>query len=763
MFTYSPLSREKRETRVFRFSSPRQSGSDRISLELGHASLDDDSLQYRALSYVWGDTKNKEDIEVNGKLFSVGENLHALLQTLQHHGVESWLWADAICIQQSDDDEKSWHVQSMCDIFKNGEFVYSWLGPGSEATDVAMDFFSDWGPRALKVGVMEKLWPTYLPTDACGIQDITLSTPSHIYIQRIRRYFFPKPVFEKESTVEDASSTNHEWYDLARFLYDLLHVEGLHGTHGKFIISDLEAGITNLLTKEYWHRIWIFQEVALAREVLLMCGEKFTPISYFEAVLEALWKFCGGFPMFFHDFPLRHGFCEQFPSHLYPNKAILVRQLLCRGGKVSLGTLLLAFSDKTERPLYRATDPRDIVYGILGLLSNDDRHSFGNVDYTNTSWVDLFTQATRSLIKASLTSDSYARERVYTIGHCLPRPRDQPSELPSWVPDWRDVGIKGLPQSLVDPDYSFHDASDSRWSTPYPILSGHDKPSAIKMPGYCVDVVTDVMEYDNEAKNLLEKDRPSDWLARIRGFTKLSKSSDVRNMEGEDYVWRLMLCFHHESFLGSWLNDRPDKTEAAFYIRRLMRQDYPDPQTFQYFLFGSLPLHISQELMVQWKITNSKDVPDTVSSKIRKSDDDTSRDATVVVDGKAQMESKTVDPKCLPGNESISERDVRLFMDGKIRELFLQARSKNSTLFKTAKEMLGIGIGDVRPGDMVVILQNAHVPFILRPRPQDGDGIATNSGGSGSTFTFGGEAWVDGIMFGEFMKTNPKEEIFDIY
>ncbi|KAK3342319.1 heterokaryon incompatibility protein-domain-containing protein [Neurospora tetraspora] len=684
MFTYSPLSREKRETRFFQFTPTCQSGSGHIRLQLRHASLDDDALQYRALSYVWGDTKDKVDIEVNGEQFSVGENLHALLQMLQHHGVESWLWADAICIQQSDDDEKSWHVQSMCDIFKNAEFVYSWLGPGSEATDVAMNFFSDWGPRALKVGVMEKLWPTDIPMDG----SFTLRTEVFMYLRPLERYFFPEP---------------------------------------------------------YWHRIWIFQEVALAREVLLICGEKFIPISFFEAVLEALWKFCGGlFTTFLNDFPLRRGFCERFPSHLYPSKAMLIRQLLCRGTKVSLGTILVAFSYQTERPWYRATDPRDIVYGILGLLSNDDRRSFGHVDYKNMTWVDLFTQATRSLIKTSLTSLTLtvADDVLYNIGHCLPRPRDQPSELPSWVPDWRDVGVNGLRQSLEALSLAHLDASDSRKDNHYHIFFGHGNPSAILLPGYRVDFVTDVMAYDYQARSVRERDRPNDWLVRIRDFTGLLESSDIGNLEGEDYVWRLVMDCHNANFLRLWLRKPKYKTEAACFIRRLMRLDYPDPQTLPDFLVKHI--QTSGEFKGLSNFRSSKRMNNAPIRKSSNPDDDTSRGATSIVDGKAQTKSESVDPECVP--DSISESDLRFFMNAKIRGLFRCSRSKNSTLFKTAKGMLGSGIRDVRPGDIVVILQNAHTPFILRPRPQDGDEIAADRRGSGRTFTFGGEAWVDGII-----------------
>ncbi|EGO53998.1 hypothetical protein NEUTE1DRAFT_103499 [Neurospora tetrasperma FGSC 2508] len=661
MFTYSPLSREKRETRVFRFSPPLQLGSDRISLELRHASLDDDALQYRALSYVWGDTKEKEDIDVNGEQFSVGANLHALLQMLQYHDVQSWLWADAIYIHQSDDNKKSWHVQSMYNIFKNAEFIYSWLGPGSKATDVAMNFFSDWGPRALKVGVMEELWPTHLPTEAP--LESSIDVPEFIYLSKIRYYFLPEPVFEKVSTVVDASSTSDKWYDLARFLCDLLCVEGLRGTRGK-------------------------SEVALAREVLLMCGGKFTPILYFEPVLEDLWKFCDGNPWFFKDILLRHSFCERFPPYLYPNKAILVRQLIRRGTKIGLGTILMAFSNETERPWYRATDPRDIVYGILGLLSHDDRRPFGYVDYKNMTWVDLFTQATRSLIEASLTS--CYKDRLYTIGHCLPRPRGQPTELPSWVPDWRD--------------------------------------------------------HDHQAHNVLEKDRASDWLARIRDFTKLPESSDVQNIEGEDYVWRLVMRCHNESFLRGFLGDVgfPSNPEAACFIRRLMRQDYPDPRTLPDSLVRCI--QVSREFMALTDIRTSKHVNESPITKFSNLNDDASRDATIIVDGQTQTRSNSVDLECLPDNNSISESDLKSFMDAKIRVLFCRSRSRNSTLFKTTKGMLGSRIGDVRPGDVVVILENAHTPSLLRPRSQDGDGNTANRGGIETTFTFGGEAYVEGII-----------------
>jgi hypothetical protein len=72
------------------------------------------------------------------------------------------------------------------------------------------------------------------------------------------------------------------------------------------------------------------------------------------------------------------------------------------------------------------------------------------------------------------------------------------------------------------------------------------------------------------------------------------------------------------------------------------------------------------------------------------------------------------------------------------------------TLFKTPKTMLGLGYKMVRPGDLVTLLWGVKSPIILRPR-------------EGGGFTYVGDAYIDGIMHGEFLKTQPVDEEFEIY
>lgn len=72
-------------------------------------------------------------------------------------------------------------------------------------------------------------------------------------------------------------------------------------------------------------------------------------------------------------------------------------------------------------------------------------------------------------------------------------------------------------------------------------------------------------------------------------------------------------------------------------------------------------------------------------------------------------------------------------------------------MFKTTEGMLGLGHVAVRSGDVVTLLQKSATPMILRPRDRGG-------------FTFIGDAYVDGIMHGEFLKMGQQTiETFDIY
>lgn len=59
----------------------------------------------------------------------VGVNLHLALHQLRNETSSRVIWADAVCINQSDVEERSEQVALMGEIFRRAYQVVVWLGP----------------------------------------------------------------------------------------------------------------------------------------------------------------------------------------------------------------------------------------------------------------------------------------------------------------------------------------------------------------------------------------------------------------------------------------------------------------------------------------------------------------------------------------------------------------------------------------------------------------------------------------------------------
>lgn len=95
---------------------------------------------YEALSYVWGSTVEGSgpSIAVNDHEFAVTPNLYAALLHLRDAFVERVLWIDALCINQNDDIEKGYQVQSMARIYAKANRVIVWLGEATADSGSAL-------------------------------------------------------------------------------------------------------------------------------------------------------------------------------------------------------------------------------------------------------------------------------------------------------------------------------------------------------------------------------------------------------------------------------------------------------------------------------------------------------------------------------------------------------------------------------------------------------------------------------------------------
>jgi hypothetical protein len=84
--------------------------------------------RYSALSYVWGSENAPECITIDGNTkFWVTRNLYDALKCLRQPNIAQALWIDAICINQSEPEEKKIQIGLMRRVYRQAQKVIAYL------------------------------------------------------------------------------------------------------------------------------------------------------------------------------------------------------------------------------------------------------------------------------------------------------------------------------------------------------------------------------------------------------------------------------------------------------------------------------------------------------------------------------------------------------------------------------------------------------------------------------------------------------------
>lgn len=87
--------------------------------------------RYSALSYCRQPESGIVNIDVRGSvmgLFPISHDLRSAMRAVHYHHWSDWLWIDALCINQSSNDEKNDQVPRMRDIYEMAYAGFIWLG-----------------------------------------------------------------------------------------------------------------------------------------------------------------------------------------------------------------------------------------------------------------------------------------------------------------------------------------------------------------------------------------------------------------------------------------------------------------------------------------------------------------------------------------------------------------------------------------------------------------------------------------------------------
>ncbi|KAK5655884.1 hypothetical protein OQA88_5423 [Cercophora sp. LCS_1] len=336
-------------------------GSDPISISLNIAVLGDYLLLvqndpgYEALSYTWGDPEKTHQIFCDGKTMRVNRNVHAALTALRDPLVPRTLWVDAICINQDDNAEKSDQVQLMGEIYARANRVIVWLGEEDER-------------------------------DAHAIQAIAAV---YNYIES-----------QKPSRGESWDMTVDEIQGVPGFPDDGWHHLGF------------------FLSRPWFHRMWVLQEVVKAQRAVCILGTESLPYEHLTTVVRR-----------FTRAGLRHD----------------SRSLPVAGGRGVFSTMLVyqwhrngaTFSARNDHCYFdllfsagslSATDPRDKLYALLDISIHEDEW----LPLPNYALPPL--QVFRDFAILDMTRNKSMRSLCWAY---LLEPGEQPQPgHPSWTPDF---------------------------------------------------------------------------------------------------------------------------------------------------------------------------------------------------------------------------------------------------------------------------------------------------------------------------------------
>jgi hypothetical protein len=200
-------------------------------------SLNDCPL-YTALSYTWGPDSDLRIVRINNQDVTVRPNLEAALRHIQEDKRPVTLWIDAVCINQNDEVEKSQQVQMMRTIYEKALSVSVWLGPAEDDSDAVMDLLNNIGAQALEAGILN-----------LRLEDLsswfTIDRNEHLDALRTR-------------------------------LSDLAEKAGW---------GILQPALRPFSKRKYWKRVWIMQEVSVARDITFDLWLKTTSIYHLRSRL----------------------------------------------------------------------------------------------------------------------------------------------------------------------------------------------------------------------------------------------------------------------------------------------------------------------------------------------------------------------------------------------------------------------------------------------------------------------------------------------
>ncbi|KAK4498991.1 hypothetical protein PRZ48_009502 [Zasmidium cellare] len=677
-YEYSRLPpRSIRLLKIYPFSV---SAREPLVVSLHTVSLDS-SVPFDALSYTWGPpsweareatstqmftrvprcypvycgadllhvTKNLWDALVHIRQLQSNHEAQEQFKTHLRVSLSQHLWIDELCIDQEHLEERGQQVSMMGEIYSKANVVLAWLGDQEPITRNGLEML-----RRLDI-----------------IMDASRS-------ERVTSVSFTDEDFWRRMGLEPF--TSEQW-----------------------------RAVIDVLTREWFTRTWVIQEVALtSKYAVCLCGTSaFSIVDIFKIVsflLSSGWSNL-----------VSHGLRTSYSKdHFKFIQRILsfhpfqwLRNIQERTGKARRYPfhLLQAYTF----PLTFCFDPRDKVYAALGLAAefNSDGDMTFDVDYKEPP-ADTYVRASKRCFGVSKSLDLLSVAVHLDRGSYIPELRN----LPSWCPNYASNDYNdGRTQPLdLQPDDERTSKTFAASGSSSHIHTHADSTSPLlNTRGISCGKVFEVveLEFSFDWKQLAEH---IDFLSRI----PLPTSDPLI-----ETFWRTLVYDMYDPDSGDQPYPARETTPDSFFILLyiMLNDDFvkgrhQDPQVRE-----------KLERMAS-AITKLTQIHPNAATLFPDFAHYLSLDEEVVTDASFWDSDGAQYPlyqNPVPATSLIYNT---------------QAKARSRRFFRTGDHQLGVGFKATRPGDEVWLLAGGRVPYVLRPL-------------SNGNYEFQGEAYVHGIMKGE--------------
>ncbi|KAK1751144.1 heterokaryon incompatibility protein [Echria macrotheca] len=661
---YCALDPTKNEIRLIRFL---RDGRSPLNLRLETVSKSENT-KYHCLSYVWGDPRPVYSVTLNGDPFLVPQNLGDALEAVQAHHDIDLLWVDALCINQKDEAEKVHQIQMMDRIYRDATAVFAWVGLEADSSGDVMNEISRVGAI-----VVASLFETPYPEGGKSALLAAMESGEHKLVLHMLSYihFLVIPPTTGEPTI--------------------FHVRdeiGWAHPERRLPVSTWSS----FYSRPYWKRIWILQELALARDVYLVCGKHKTRLHF----LLALWKIV----VIMVTVKANDDMSEWLVDILeaYVHEAPLLTFLAHSIDFAGIG--ILDIIDKTSN--MNATVPQDRIFALLALVSDDDKREV-DISYSKSFQEHLERLVRGTFLRVGL--------QLAPIGYC-----QWASSCPTWIAQhspWRRLRSTCYERDSLFLTTQVEAFAEERRLTQEFMAGGvaditiplnSNRPGILRLPCHVLGTVEDhcqlspTTEESNQHEIILDRivllNRGVD-----RTFSRLATSSWLVAV----YSLRLLTRFLSGrsdiklSDLKSYRDDEKD-AELSRQIHALtvfsgkraldVSEDYYQAYEEQV-LLGFLTLRLASESFL-----------DTLDEQ----------------------------------TETASFLDMIPLLAFYARCVEITCRGRS--VFRTSNDHIGLGSELIQSGDLVLVLPGVDVPWIARPAGSD-------------SFALICEAYVPGFMYGE--------------